>query len=68
MRRHGRLDPEELRHAQVDRATLQRAGGFVRAYRGHLIAYLATIVLAALVGTLPRRALSHSARADATPS
>src|SRR5262245_15391181 len=53
MPRNGRLDPEELKHAKVNRATLRRAWGFARAYRRHLIAYLGTIVLAALVGTLP---------------
>jgi len=53
MRTSGRLDPEELKNAKVDRATVGRAWGFARAYRGHLIAYLGTIVLAALVGTLP---------------
>ena len=53
MRKSERLDSEELKKAKVDRATLGRAWGFARAYRGHLIAYLGTIVLAALVGTLP---------------
>jgi ATP-binding cassette, subfamily B, bacterial len=53
MRRSGRLDPEELKNAKVDRATVGRVWGFARAYRGRLIAYLGTIVLAALVGTLP---------------
>ena len=52
MRRRG-LDPEELRNAKVSRATLRRAWGFAGAYRGSLAAYLGTIVLAALVGTLP---------------
>ncbi len=37
----------------MNRATLRRAWGFARAYRRHLVAYLGTIVLAALVGTLP---------------
>ena len=53
MARFARLDPEELKNAKVNRATLQRAWGFARAYRGRLIAYLGTIALAALVGTLP---------------
>jgi ATP-binding cassette subfamily B protein len=53
MRPSGRLDPDEIKKAKVDRAALRRAWGFARAYRGHLIAYLATIVLAALIGTLP---------------
>jgi ATP-binding cassette, subfamily B, bacterial len=53
MQRHGRLPPDEVKNAKVDLATLRRAWGFARAYRGHLIAYLGTIVLAALVGTLP---------------
>jgi hypothetical protein len=47
MRPSGRLDPDEIKKAKVDRAALRRAWGFARAYRGHLIAYLATIVLAA---------------------
>jgi ATP-binding cassette, subfamily B, bacterial len=53
MRRPGRIDPEELRKAKVDRATLVRAWGFARPYRGHLFAYLATIGLTSLLGTLP---------------
>ncbi len=53
MRPSGRLDPDEIKKAKVDRAALRRAWGFARAYRGHLIAYVATIVLAALIGTLP---------------
>ena len=53
MPRFARLDPEELKNAKVNRATLRRAWGFARAYRGRLIAYLGTIALAALVGTLP---------------
>ena len=53
MRTSGRLDPKELEKAKVDRATVGRAWGFARAYRGQLIAYLGTIILAALVGTLP---------------
>ena len=53
MQRHGRIDPEELKNAKVDRATLRRAWGFARSYRGHLVVHLGTIVLAALVGTLP---------------
>ena len=53
MPRFARLDPEELKNAKVNRATLWRAWGFARAYRGRLIAYLGTIALAALVGTLP---------------
>jgi ATP-binding cassette subfamily B protein len=48
-----RLDPEEIKKAKVRVATLRRAWGFARAYRRHLAAYLGTIVLAALVGTLP---------------
>ena len=52
-RRFARLDPEEMKNAKVNRATLGRAWGFARAYRGRLIAYLGTIALAALVGTLP---------------
>jgi len=53
LKRAGRLDPEELKHAKVDRATLRRAWGFARANRRYLIAYLVTIVLAALAGTAP---------------
>jgi ATP-binding cassette subfamily B protein len=53
MARFARLDPEELKNAKVNRATLWRAWGFARAYRGRLIAYLGTIALAALVGTVP---------------
>jgi len=53
MRPSGRLDPDEIKKAKVDRVALRRAWGFARAYRGHLIAYVATIVLAALIGTLP---------------
>jgi ATP-binding cassette, subfamily B, bacterial len=53
MPKFGRIDPEELENAKVDRATVGRAWGFARAYRGQLIAYLGTIILAALVGTLP---------------
>ena len=53
MRRSGRFDPEELKNAKVDRVTLRRAWGLARAYRARLVAYLGTIVLAALVGTLP---------------
>jgi ATP-binding cassette subfamily B protein len=48
-----RLDPEEIRKAKVSRATLARAWGFARPYRWRLAAYLGTIALAALVGTLP---------------
>jgi ATP-binding cassette subfamily B protein len=48
-----RLDPEEIRNAKVSRATLARAWGFARPYRWLLAAYLGTIALAALVGTLP---------------
>ena len=48
-----RLDPEEIRKAKVSRATLARAWGFARPYRWLLAAYLGTIALAALVGTLP---------------
>ena len=57
MARFARLDPEELKNAKVNRATLWRAWGFARAYRGRLIAYLGTIALAALVGTAPSPAL-----------
>lgn len=53
MRQPKRIDPEALKNAKVTRATLGRIWGFARAYRGHLVAYLVTIVLAALVGTLP---------------
>ncbi|HVQ75224.1 MAG TPA: ABC transporter ATP-binding protein [Candidatus Binatia bacterium] len=53
MRKAQRIDPEALKNAKVTRATLGRIWGFARAYRGHLVAYLVTIVLAALVGTLP---------------
>jgi len=53
MRSFGRLDSEEIKRARVNLATLRRAWGFARAYRGYLIAYVGTIVLAALVGTLP---------------
>jgi ATP-binding cassette subfamily B protein len=53
MRKPKRIDPEALKNAKVTRATLGRIWGFARAYRGHLVAYLVTIVLAALVGTLP---------------
>ena len=53
MRKPGRLTPEELESAQVDRATLRRAWGFARVYRRLLLAYLGTIVLAAFAGTLP---------------
>jgi len=53
MRPSARLDPEQIKKAKVDLATVRRAWGFARAYRGYLIAYLGTIVLAALVGTLP---------------
>jgi ATP-binding cassette subfamily B protein len=53
MRPSGRLDPTEIQKAKVDLATLWRAWGFARTYRGYLIAYLGTIVLAALIGTLP---------------
>jgi ATP-binding cassette subfamily B protein len=53
MRKPKQLDPEALKNAKVTRTTLGRIWGFARAYRGHLVAYLVTIVLAALVGTLP---------------
>jgi ATP-binding cassette subfamily B protein len=53
MARFARLDPEELKNAKVNRATLWRAWGFARAYRGRLIACLGAIALAALVGTVP---------------
>src|SRR5262245_25578599 len=53
MRKPSRIDPEELKKAKVDRATLVRVWGFARPYRGHLLAYLGTIGLAALLGTLP---------------
>ena len=53
MQRHGRLHSAEVKDAKIDLATLRRAWGFARAYRGQLIAHLGTIVLAALVGTLP---------------
>lgn len=33
MRPSGRLDPDEIKRAKVDRATLRRAWGFARAYR-----------------------------------
>ena len=59
MPRFARLDPEELKNAKVNRATLWRAWGFARAYRGRLIAYLGTIALAALVGTLPPCSSRH---------
>ena len=51
--RRAHLDPEEIRKAKVSPATLRRAWGFARAYRWPLAAYLGTLVLAALVGTLP---------------
>ena len=53
MRQFGRFDPEELKNATLNRASLRRAWGFARAYRGYLMAYLGTIVLAAFIGTLP---------------
>ena len=53
MRKPGRLTPEELASAQLDRTTLRRAWGFARVYRRLLLAYLGTIVLAAFAGTLP---------------
>ena len=53
MRHYGAIDPEELKKAKVNRATLRRAWGFSVPYRPQLLAYLATIVLGAMVGTLP---------------
>jgi ATP-binding cassette subfamily B protein len=53
MRRPGPLDPALLENAKLDRAILGRIWGFARAYRIHLIGYLGTIILGALVGTLP---------------
>jgi len=53
MAKLARLGPEELKNAKVNRATLARAWGFARAFRTHLIVYLGTLALAALVGTLP---------------
>lgn len=47
------LDPEELKRAKVDRVALGRAWAFARAYRARIGVYLGTIVLAALVGTVP---------------
>jgi ATP-binding cassette, subfamily B, bacterial len=53
VRKPKQLDPEAIKNTKVNRASLGRIWGFARAYRGHLIAYLGTIVLAALAGTLP---------------
>ncbi len=38
---------------KIERATLLRAWGFARPYRAHLVAYLGTIIGAALLGALP---------------
>ena len=48
-----RVDPDRIEDLRVDVATLRRAWGFARAYRGRLLLHGGTIVLAALVGTLP---------------
>ena len=53
MRMHGRPDPDELKDAGIDRATLMRAWRFARPYRTAMIAYLGVILLGAVVGAIP---------------
>ncbi|HEY2303964.1 MAG TPA: ABC transporter ATP-binding protein [Acidimicrobiales bacterium] len=51
--RAGRVDPDELRQAKIDRASLRRIWTFVRPYRVMLGIYLLAIVASAIIGTLP---------------
>ena len=51
--RAGRVDPDELRQAKIDRASLRRIWTFVRPYRVMLGLYLLAIVASAIIGTLP---------------
>ncbi|HVM63725.1 MAG TPA: ABC transporter ATP-binding protein, partial [Acidimicrobiales bacterium] len=46
-------DPAALKDAHVDRASLRRAWGFARPYRGKLLAYLGVIVVVSVVAVLP---------------
>ncbi len=51
--RGGGPDPEKLKNAKVQRATLGRVWRFLAPYRPRLAAYLAIIVITAGVGALP---------------
>jgi len=46
-------DPELVRGARLDRRLVRRVWRFARPYRGMLVAFLATIVLEAIVGIVP---------------
>ena len=60
----GRIDPEELRKASVDRASLRRIWRFLAPYKVLLALYLLAIVASAVVGALPpllvKRLIDHS--------
>jgi ATP-binding cassette, subfamily B, bacterial len=47
------VDPDELRQAKLNRASLRRIWTFVRPYRVMLGLYLLAIVASAVIGTLP---------------
>src|SRR5579862_9064978 len=64
MHRFHRSDPEALKDAHVDRASLRRAWGYARPYWGKLLAYLAIIIITSVVAVLPplvfKRLIDHS--------
>jgi ATP-binding cassette subfamily B protein len=58
------MDPDELRQAQVSRASLRRIWRFISPYRTILAVYLLAIVGAAIIGVVPpllvKRLIDHS--------
>jgi ATP-binding cassette subfamily B protein len=58
------MDPDELRKAQVSRASLRRIARFVAPYRMLLAVYLLAIVAAAVIGIVPpllvKRLIDHA--------
>ncbi len=51
--RSGRIDPEELKKATIDRASLRRIGRFLFPYRWLLGLYLLAIIAATAISALP---------------
>ena len=52
-RGYGRIDPEELKRASVDRASLRRVWRFISPYKLLLGLYLLAIVASTVIGVLP---------------
>lgn len=47
------IDPEQLKQAGIDRATVRRAWGFARPYRGRIALYVGVLIANAVASVLP---------------